>query len=134
MADAGSVSKAAASLNVSQPSLAAQLRRVEPAVGGDLLERGIRGVVPTTLGKHILGRARVVLADTDNLVTSSSKCVGSGGPLQLGSVTAVIADHPLAGRSAVRLIDLAEATWLMPPGGKRDGNLAAQRAAYEQVG
>jgi DNA-binding transcriptional LysR family regulator len=207
VADTGSVSKAAASLNVSQPSLAAQLRRIETAVGGDLFERGVRGVVPTALGKHILGRARVVLADMDDLVTSSSKYTGHGGPLRLGSVSTVMfvawlnrleerlagrqikaqvdpscgmltdlleadvlditmqmlcddayappcplgiqeqtmvdpepiliimaADHPLAGRSAVRLIDLAEDTWLMPPGGKRDGNLAAQRAACEEAG
>ncbi|WP_433015995.1 LysR family transcriptional regulator [Kribbella sp. CA-294648] len=207
VADTGSVSKAAASFNVSQPSLATQLRRIEAIVGGELFERSVRGVTPTALGKHILGRARVVLADMEDMVASSSKYVGSGGPLRLGSVSTVMfaawlhrledqldgrkiraqvdpscgtltdlldadalditmlmlcdeahappcplgihertmvdpepiliimaADHPLANRSAITLTDLVDETWLMPPGGKRDGNLAAQRAACEAVG
>ncbi|WP_020390759.1 LysR family transcriptional regulator [Kribbella catacumbae] len=207
LADTGSVSKAAASMSVSQPSLTAQLRRIEAAVGGQLFQRGVRGVVPTPLGKHILGRARVLLADMDDLVNSSCKYVDTGGPLRLGSVNTVTfvswltrleeqlegreikaqvdpscgvltdlleadvldivmlmlcdeahappcpvgiqeqamvdpepvlivmaADHRLAGRSVIRLTDLADETWLMPPGGKRDGNLAALRAACEAVG
>src|SRR5689334_12973656 len=53
LADTGSVSKAAAALGVSQPSLTAQLHRIEEAVGGSLFERGSTGVVPTPLGKHV---------------------------------------------------------------------------------
>jgi DNA-binding transcriptional LysR family regulator len=207
LADMGSVSKAAASFNVSQPSLTAQLCRIEAAVGGQLFQRGIRGVVPTPLGQHIIGRARLVLEDMDDLVSSSNKYLGSGGPLRLGSVTTVTfvawlsrleeqlsgreiktqvdrscgvltdlleadvldiamlmlcdeahappcpagvqermmvdpepvlvivaADHRLASRSEVRLTDLADETWLMPPAAKRDGDVAAVRAACEEAG
>ena len=207
LADTGSVSKAAASFNVSQPSLTAQQCRIEAAVGGQLFQRGVRGVVPTPLGQHIIGRARLVLEDMDDLVSSSSKYLGSGGPLRLGSVTTVTfvawlsrleeqlpgreiktqvdrscgvltdlleadvldiamlmlcdqahappcpsgiqerimvdpepalvivaAGHRLAGQSEVRLADLRDETWLMPPAAKRDGDVAAVRAACEEAG
>jgi DNA-binding transcriptional LysR family regulator len=207
VADTGSVSKAAASLQVSQPSLTAQLRRIEAAIGGELFQRDVHGVIATPLGHHIIARARAVLADMDDLVNSSSKYVGVDSPLRLGSVTTVMfvswlsrleqelqgrdirtqvdtcgglltdllaadvldiamlmvcdeayappcppgvqeqlmvdpepalillaADHRLAGLPRVRLVDLTDEIWIVPPAGRRDGAIAAQRAACEAVG
>ncbi|MFC0623134.1 LysR substrate-binding domain-containing protein [Kribbella deserti] len=44
------------------------------------------------------------------------------------------ADHRLAGQPRVSLTDLADETWIVPPAGRRDGAIAAQRAACEAVG
>lgn len=90
LADTGSVSKAAATLGVSQPSLTAQLRRIENAIGGALFERGTHGVVATALGRHVLTRARAMLADMDELIGSSRRYSSGSGPLRLGSVRTVM--------------------------------------------
>jgi DNA-binding transcriptional LysR family regulator len=90
VADTGSVSKAAAALGVSQPSLTAQLQRIEEAIGGPLFERGPSGVAATPLGRHVLGRARAMLADMDDLVGSSRRYSSGAGPLRLGSVRTVM--------------------------------------------
>ena len=46
VAEAGSVGRAARWLKVSQPSLTAQLKRIEAAFGGELFERSRTGVTP----------------------------------------------------------------------------------------
>ena len=61
VAEAGSVTKAAASLGLAQPAVTAQLRRIERLLGADLFERTRHGVSPTPLGELILARARVLL-------------------------------------------------------------------------
>ncbi|MGH8876154.1 MAG: LysR family transcriptional regulator [Stackebrandtia sp.] len=66
--DAGSLSRAAIWLGVSQPALSAQLRRVERALGGELFVRDRSGVVPTALGVRTLRRARPILADFDAFI------------------------------------------------------------------
>lgn len=67
IADAGSVSRAAAVLRISQPALTAQLKRIEGAVGGVLFARERHGVAPTALGEFVLERARAVLPAVDEL-------------------------------------------------------------------
>jgi hypothetical protein len=47
IAEAGSISKAAAELAIAQPALSAQLSRIERTLGGPLFERGSRGSTPT---------------------------------------------------------------------------------------
>jgi len=58
----GSFTRAAERLMVSQPSLSHQLKALEAAVGGLLLERLPRGVVPTPMGRALLPRAHEALA------------------------------------------------------------------------
>ncbi|MET7277302.1 LysR family transcriptional regulator [Kribbella sp. NPDC005582] len=89
VAETGSISKAAASLQVSQPSLTAQVRRIEALIGGELFQRDIRGVTATPLGQHVVGRARALLADLDDLINTSSKYLSAASPLRLGSVSTV---------------------------------------------
>ncbi|GAA3538951.1 LysR family transcriptional regulator [Kribbella ginsengisoli] len=207
LADTGSVSKAAAALGVSQPSLTAQLHRIEDAIGGVLFERGPYGVVATPLGKHVLGRARAMLADMDELVGSSRRYTATSSVLRLGAVRTVMfgawlsrleqllpgrqiaaqvdpscavltdllaadvvdvvmlgrcddayappcppgireqtmvwpepfavalpADHRLAGKDTIDLVDLAEEIWICPPAGKEDGDLAYLRSICESAG
>ncbi|HEX5742070.1 MAG TPA: LysR family transcriptional regulator [Pilimelia sp.] len=66
----GSISGGAARLGLPQPSVTAQLRRIERAMGGDLFVRSHAGVVPTPLGERLIPlfvdlarRADVVVAE-----------------------------------------------------------------------
>ena len=70
LAETGSITRAAAGLGVSQPTLSNQLRRIEKAFGGTLFVRGPDGVAPTALGRHVVARARGVLADMDDLLAT----------------------------------------------------------------
>lgn len=74
VADHGSVTKAAASLGLSQPSLSTQLRRIEREMGAPLFDRSRDGMMPTDLGRTVLARARAVLAEMADLRGQS------GGP------------------------------------------------------
>ncbi|CUX03278.1 putative transcriptional regulator (fragment) [Agrobacterium genomosp. 2 str. CFBP 5494] len=59
----GSITKAAAALNIVQPALGAQISSLEEELGVQLLERGRRGVVVTPAGAYFLGEARRLLED-----------------------------------------------------------------------
>lgn len=89
IADAGSLTKAAARLGVSQPALSAQLRRVEKALGGELFHRGRSGAWPTTLGVRTLERIRPLLAEFDLFFGSAAldRAREAAGPrvLRMGS-------------------------------------------------
>jgi LysR family nitrogen assimilation transcriptional regulator len=65
VAEAGSFSRAAAALHLTQPSLSRQVQLLEAEVGQRLLERHGRGAVPTEAGTALLGHARAIqeLAD-----------------------------------------------------------------------
>jgi DNA-binding transcriptional LysR family regulator len=81
--DAGSLSRAATQLGISQPSLTTLLQRVERLVGGRLFERGRSGAVPTALGAQMLQRARLLLVE---LEAFGADMAGRGGPIRFGSV------------------------------------------------
>ncbi|WP_018349941.1 LysR family transcriptional regulator [Longispora albida] len=68
IAEAGSVSRAAVRLGMSQPALTALLQRVERSLGGELFVRSRSGVRPTPLGERALQRARLVLAELDGFI------------------------------------------------------------------
>lgn len=56
--DAGSLSRAAASLYVAQPALTAQIKKLEAELGAQLLERSHAGVTPTPVGLQLYQDAR----------------------------------------------------------------------------
>jgi LysR family transcriptional activator of mexEF-oprN operon len=58
VADAGSVTGAAARLYLTQPAISAALRRLSVAVGAPLFARAGRGLVLTARGQRLLGSAR----------------------------------------------------------------------------
>lgn len=58
VAEAGSFSRAAAALHLTQPSLSRQVQLLETELGQRLLERHGRGVVPTEAGTALLAHAR----------------------------------------------------------------------------
>ena len=61
IADSGSFSRAAAALNLAQPSLSRQIALLEAEVGQRLLVRTGRGVAPTAAGEAFLVHARSLL-------------------------------------------------------------------------
>ncbi|MDE2607878.1 MAG: LysR family transcriptional regulator [Burkholderiales bacterium] len=60
VAEAGSFSRAAAALHLTQPSLSRQVQLLEAEVGQRLLDRHGRGVAPTEAGAALLGHARAI--------------------------------------------------------------------------
>ncbi|OAR26799.1 peptidase [Streptomyces sp. ERV7] len=91
IAEAGSLGRAARRLGVSQPSLSAQLRRIERVTGGDLFIRTRHGTEPTPLGRFVLARARRVLSEMDALGTRA-RTVATDAPLRLGCILLVLLD------------------------------------------
>ncbi|WP_433176334.1 LysR family transcriptional regulator [Actinoallomurus sp. CA-150999] len=71
VAEAGSISRAAATLKIAQSGLTTQLRRIEQGFGGPLFRRRADGVVPTELGVHVLGRAQEILDEFGDLITTA---------------------------------------------------------------
>jgi LysR family hydrogen peroxide-inducible transcriptional activator len=66
-ADVGSVSRAARQLSLSQPSLTAQIQRLEEQLGTKLFTRHGRGVTLTEAGRALYPRARRLLEDVRSL-------------------------------------------------------------------
>lgn len=89
VAEHGSVTKAAIALGQSQPSLSAQLGRIERNIGSPLFERTRTGVVPTERGRSVLAKARLVLADMDELrsMDVASHAATGAIELRLGGMT-----------------------------------------------
>ena len=67
VAEAGNFSRAAESVHVSQPTLSAQVRKLEAELGVDIFERAPRRVLPTEAGEAILAHARRILSEADHL-------------------------------------------------------------------
>ena len=65
--DMGSLSKAAARLSVTQPSLSQQISNMEYQLGVPLLLRSSSGVRPTDAGAKLYHHARLVLRQMQDL-------------------------------------------------------------------
>jgi DNA-binding transcriptional LysR family regulator len=61
--DAGSMGKAAARLNVSQPAVSKAIAELEAALGVRLVDRGRRGIVPTPYGLALQKRSVAIFND-----------------------------------------------------------------------
>ncbi|MDC0738647.1 hydrogen peroxide-inducible genes activator [Cognatishimia sp. SS12] len=84
VAETGRIGTAASRLNVSQPSLSAQLAEVEADLGVTLFMRGRSGAVITAAGEEVVRRARRLLRDHQDLRSAAR---GGGifhGRLRLG--------------------------------------------------
>lgn len=99
VADAGSLTRAAAELGMSQPSLTAQLQRIERMLGGPLFVRHRGGASPTALGELVIAKARDLLPQLDSVQQEVLSHLGfSDGRLSLRYVA-----NP--GPLMVRLLD-----------------------------
>ena len=61
LAEISHFGRAAKAVNVSQPTLSSQIRKLEEFLGVTLLERGTRKIGLTPVGEAVLGEAREVL-------------------------------------------------------------------------
>lgn len=102
IAEAGSVTKAAAALGLAQPALTTQLQRIERILGGPLFTRDRRGVHPTALGDLVLARARVLIPAISGLHTEASELITAGdtGRFRVGA-----SNGPIVGGLIQRLTD-----------------------------
>ena len=65
IADAGGVTRAAGFLNLTQSAVSMQIKRLEEALGCELLDRSARKIGLTPAGEHLLSFARQMLALND---------------------------------------------------------------------
>lgn len=83
----GSITRAAARLFVSQPTLSRQLGALEQALGVALFERLPRSTRPTTTGRSLLDTARAVVAAHDDLERAVRRTAsGAIGELRVGTL------------------------------------------------
>jgi LysR family hydrogen peroxide-inducible transcriptional activator len=82
--------RAAEDCAVTQPALSVQIRDLEALLGAKLVVRDRTGVLLTELGEEVARRARLILADTQELLAFARQ--GStllGGPLRLGVIPTI---------------------------------------------
>ncbi|HSM40409.1 MAG TPA: LysR substrate-binding domain-containing protein, partial [Afifellaceae bacterium] len=77
--------RAAERMNVTQPTLSAQIQELERRLKAPLVERGTARVMLTPLGREIADRARRVIADVQDIVDlAASSQHGFDGTIRLG--------------------------------------------------
>ena len=87
VAEAGSIRAAARSLNVSQPALTRSIRQLEAELQAQLLDRSGRGVAPTSSGKALLARARVIHSELERAREEQAQLAGAtAGTVAFGVV------------------------------------------------
>src|SRR5690606_39171009 len=87
----GSLGRAAAALNLSQPAVTRTLKVQEEGYGVPLFERNTRGVVPTLYGEALLPYARLLVSETGNareVIEQMRKA--SRGVVRVGGVASVV--------------------------------------------
>ncbi|MCX5393747.1 LysR family transcriptional regulator [Streptomyces sp. NBC_00094] len=98
IAEAGSLTRAAAALSMTQPGLSTQLRRIETMLGGVLFDRSRSGATPTDFGELVLARAHAVLPGIDALLADTAGAARRLAPpdrVRVGSVGAPLLGHLL---------------------------------------
>lgn len=90
VADCESISLAALRLNIAQPALSRQIRRLEAELGSALLVRHRRGVALTEAGFILAEQAKVLLGQERRAVEAVMHGVGTAaGPLAIGMPAAL---------------------------------------------
>ncbi|MFD9686394.1 LysR substrate-binding domain-containing protein [Kitasatospora sp. NPDC059146] len=88
--DTGSFTRAAEQLHVTQPALSHQVRALEGALGGPLLERLPRAVRLTPTGRAVLPHARAALAEAERLQAVARRTSGlEEGELEVAAVYSI---------------------------------------------
>ncbi|MES0884857.1 LysR family transcriptional regulator [Roseibium sp. SCP14] len=85
----GRFSLAADALNVSQPSLSAQVSTVEAELGIRLFERGRSGVLTTAKGEEFVRRAQQIIGQVQDLRGAMMSDVPFSGRLRLGVLPSI---------------------------------------------
>ena len=102
VAEHGSLTRAAATLEVAHSALSRRISALETELGGRLFHRTGRGATPTELAIALLPRARAMLTDNDALRAEAlGERTSPAGTVTLGLVPAVA--RPLVSTLVVRL-------------------------------
>jgi LysR family hydrogen peroxide-inducible transcriptional activator len=90
VADLSHFGRAAAACFVGQPTLSAQIRKLEQELGVTLFERTKRSVRVTPIGEEIVAQARTLLATADLILgTAQASLDPLSGPLRLGMIPTI---------------------------------------------
>jgi LysR family transcriptional regulator, hydrogen peroxide-inducible genes activator len=82
--------RAAEHCHVSQPALSAQIQQLEAVLGVKLFERDARRVMLTPAGEELVGRARRVLTEAEDILKAAARMGDPfAGPLHLGAIPTV---------------------------------------------
>lgn len=85
-AEAGGITRAAAMLNVAQPTLSKAIRLLEYQLDVTLFERGPHGVVPTAIGARLLDHARNIVAQVHGATADiEGMRTGEAGTVHIGA-------------------------------------------------
>lgn len=85
VADAHSFRAAARDLDVSQPTLSAQIKKLESELGVALFDRSVAPLALTAVGERVVARSRVVLDQVSELrADAATDADAEGGVLRLG--------------------------------------------------
>jgi len=109
--DRGSFTKAAQDLQLTQPAISAQMKRLQTMLGGNLFLKKGQGVGPTALGSMVESYARRVLALNDQVIAIAGR-VPKGETMYIGIqslfvravLTNVVGSLPKAGIAGYRFI------------------------------
>ena len=84
----GNISHAAQRLDIAQPALSRQMKRLETSLGVQLFERGSRRIRLTDAGRVLYSRVEHILGMVDGTVREITE-IGSGvaGSIRLGTIT-----------------------------------------------
>ena len=86
VAQAGSMNKAAAALNMSQPAVSRSIAQLEHTVGVTLLDRNARGVEPNAYGRALLDGGTAVFDDLRQAVKNIEFLADpTAGEVRIGS-------------------------------------------------
>lgn len=93
LGEQGSLRRAAAEINVTQPTATKMLAEIEAVLGFRLYERRPRGLHVTPLGKEVLAFAIRVLAEFDRMLTAvDARRRGGVGELTIGAILGATPD------------------------------------------
>lgn len=84
--ECGTISAAAEAENITQSGLSRSLKNLENSVGLPLVKRNPRGVEPTSFGKMLIAKARLIVNERDNAVDQLRAIrLAKAGVIKLGT-------------------------------------------------
>lgn len=99
----GSLGRAAAALNMTQPAITRMLKRTEADFGVPLFERNSRGVILTAYGSAVLPYAKLVISEIANAEDVVRQMRGaSRGVVRVGGVGSVVGEVIVTAVTAMR--------------------------------
>lgn len=88
--ETGGMTAAAKKLHLTQAAISLQVKRLETALGCALLMRRNRRMIATAAGERLLGKARAIVALSDDIWREMTDATQSVGELRLGAPTDLV--------------------------------------------